>query len=149
MAIRRVLLILALMGLVLAPQAAQAAKKCDPEDPESCVQIVAAGEEVPFAGALMTFRRAARLTVAAEQCDDLRALDLGEAHELHQIQLKAMQDQRDADAETHELQLGLYQQREEELAPVWYEHPIFVAGVSIALTALVFVGAVETVKALK
>lgn len=108
-----------------------------------------AGEVVPFSGQLMTNRRAAKLVVTTEQCEDWRALDLEEAHELHQIQLQMVEEQRENDIKTHEMQLDLYRQREAELAPVWYEHPVFVAGTSVILTVALFSLAVKTVESLR
>lgn len=135
------------------PVVCKAEAKCDPKDPKSCVQAVTEGEPVPFSGQLMTHRRAAKLVVTNEQCADERALDLEEAHEIHQIQVKALEQRRKNDFETCKLQIDLLNQRmmqmQEELAPPWYEHPAFVATVSVVLTVAVFAAAVKTVEALQ
>ena len=141
-------------SIVLAPRLVQAGeKRCDPKDEKSCVQAVTEGELVPFSGQLMTHRRAAKLVTTTEQCADERALDLEEAHELHQIQLNLLKQQRENDEASHKLQLDLMmkrmQQMEDTLGPEWYEHPAFVATVSVVLTVAVFAAAVKTVEALQ
>lgn len=140
--------------LLLATTSAWAGEKhCDPKDAKSCVQAVSEGETVPFAGQLMTHRRAAKLVTTTEQCADERALDLEEASELHQIQLDLLKKQRANDQEAAKMKLDLVMKRmeqmEEELAPKWYERPPFVATVTVVLTVAVFVSAVKTVEALK
>lgn len=142
------------LSLVLAPRLSFAGDKhCDPQDRLSCVQTVTEGVVVPFSGQLMTHRRAAKLVGTTEQCNDARALDLEEAHELFQIQLDLLKKQRANDQEAAKLKLDLMtkrmQQMEKELSPEWYERPVFVASVAVMLTVGVFMAAVKTVEALK
>ena len=141
-------------SLCAAPGASYASERhCDPKDPQSCVQAVTEGEQVPFPGVLMTHRRAAKLVTTTEQCADEKALSLEEASELHLIQLKLAEDLRINDQQAHKLQLGLMQKRmiqmEKELSPPWYERPVFVAAVSVLATVAVFAGAVKTVEVLR
>jgi hypothetical protein len=101
----------------------------------------------------MTHRRAATVVAKTEECNDLRSMDLEEAHELHQIQLSLLEDQKANDKAAADLKLDLTLKRmaqmEEELSPRWYERPPFVAAVTVVLTVAIFAAAVKTVEALK
>lgn len=141
------------IALTAIPAVCLGDRHCDPDDPQSCVQALSQGQVAPFAGQLMTHRRAARLVVAYERCEDLRAMDLEEAHQLHQIQLDLIESKRKNDFATAKMQIDLMRQRiqdlEAEATPAWYEHPAFVAGVAALGTVLIFAGAVKTVEVLR
>lgn len=150
MGTRKSLAISIATGLLLAPLTAQSAEKiCDPEDPESCVQAVMAGEVVPYSGYLLTYRRSARVVANTERCADLRAMDLEEAHQLHQLQLDVFEKKLQNNKEMHQLEIDLMRQQAEAILPQWYEHPAIMIGMTVILTTGIFFAAVKTVEALK
>lgn len=142
------------LTLWAAPGAAQTVDKaCDPSDPKSCVQALMEGQPAPFTGLLMTGRRAAKLGVLAEGCQDRIALATGEIRELSQIQLQGLQAMRQNDKETTKLQTDLLMERlkgaEELFSPRWYERPAFVAILTVVLTVATLAVAVKTIQVLK
>lgn len=124
-------------------------RACDPADPKSCVQAVTEGQVVPFTGVLMTLRRAAKLGVAAEGCQERVELAVEREQELAQVKLLGERQLRENDRQTSQLQVDLLQRRMAELAPAWYERPAFVAPLTAALTVAVLVLSVKTVQALR
>jgi len=115
---------------------------CDPEDAKSCVQPLLEGETAPFAGQLLTPRRAAYLAVEAGGCQERIAVELERSNDDWRAKLAAERSLRQNDQSAHELELDLamkrMQQMEETLGPEWYERPAFV----IPVTAVVTIGAV-------
>jgi hypothetical protein len=116
---------------------------CDPADEKSCVQPLLAGEEAPFEGQLLTFRRAAYLAVEAGGCTERLAIEAERLEGVWSAKLQTAEDLRRHDAETHQLELDLVlkrlEQAEELLTPPWWERPAFVAGVTAVLTVGVVV----------
>jgi len=128
-------------------------KNCDPDDPKSCVQAVLEGQPVPFAGVLLTTRRAVRLGVLAEGCKDQIGLAVSEEKELGAIQVSSCEAKRANDSESSKFKIDLLLSRlkdaEEMYAPRWYERPIFVAGVAAISTTALMVVSVKAVQTLK
>jgi len=146
--------LLASLTLYAAPGAAQTPDKaCDPSDPKSCVQAIAEGQPAPFTGLLMTGRRAAKLGMLAEGCQDRIDLMVGEIKELSQVQLQGLQAMRQNDKDTAKLQTDLLMERlrgaEELFSPRWYERPAFVAALTAVLTVATLAVAVKTVQVLR
>lgn len=142
------------LTLWAAPGAAQTVDKaCDPSDPKSCVQAITEGQPSPFTGILMTGRRAAKLGVLAEGCQDRIDLAVGGIKELSQVQIQGLQAMRQNDKETSKLQTDLLIQKlkgaEEFYSPRWYERPAFVAVLTTVLTVATLAVAVKTVQVLK
>ncbi len=145
---------IALVTLLAAPVSAQTThtKQCDPDDAKSCVQPILVGEEAPFSGQLLTFRRAAKLAVKAGQCKERVQLAQDEARELAQIEVKTLESILENRQQSHEVQLDLMKRRMEELenslvAP-WYERPAFVLPVSVLGTIGVMTLSVKTLQIL-
>jgi len=142
------------LTLWAAPGAAQTADKvCDPSDPKSCVQAIAEGQPAPFTGLLMTGRRAAKLGMLAEGCQDRIDLMVGEIKELSQVQLQGLQAMRQNDKDSSKLQTDLLMERlrgaEELFSPRWYERPAFVAVLTTVLAVATLAVAVKTIQVLK
>lgn len=140
----RIALGIALVGL---PGPVWGNRYCDPTDPENCVQAVAEGHVAPFSGVILTHQRAARLAAAQERCEALREMDLAEAEELFQIKLNLLEDKAKNDLAAVQLQNDLLRQQVAEAAVPWYEEPIFVVVVTVAVTSLFYFGAVKAIEA--
>ena len=140
-----------MIGIMLALAISASSLECDPNDAKSCLQIVVKGETVPFTGALLTPRRAAKAGAKAEQCDARVETVQSEMRDRLMLTEKLMVDRLDNAAQSHKLEIDLMMRRmkqlEDSLGPRWYEHPIFVATVTVATTVAVFYGATEVVKA--
>jgi hypothetical protein len=131
-------------GAAQTPDAA-----CDPNDPKSCVQPLSVGQAAPFAGLLLTPRRAAKLGVMAGECQARVDLGVEREQELAQVKLQGLQQLRDNDKQAAQLQIDLLTRRMADLAPRWYEHPAFVAVLTGLTTVAVLALSVKTVQALK
>ena len=132
---------------------ALAQKVCDPEDPKSCVQALIQGETVPFDGQLMTPRRAAKLAVLANGCQDRVALCREEEQALSATKLAGEEALRKSDELSCTMQKETLMKRmqglEELLTPKWYERPAFVAIVASTVTVALLVVSVKAVQVLK
>ena len=142
------------LALWVAPGYAQTADRvCDPADPKSCVQVVTEGQPAPFSGVLMTGRRAAKLGVLAEGCQDRLDLAVDAAKELAAIQVRGIQAMRQNDVDSGKFQRDLLlkklQDAEELYSPRWYERPAFAATVTAVVTVAVLAISVKTVQVLK
>lgn len=126
-------------------------KECDPEDPKSCVQALLEGERAPFAGQLLTPRRAAKLAVLAEGCQAQIELAVEAEREMTNLLLDDEEALRASEAEGAQLQRDLLLKRiaalEAELTPPWYERTPVVAALSVAATVGVLVVSVYAVQA--
>jgi len=120
--------------------------QCDPEDKTSCVQPLLEGEAAPFAGQLLTPRRAAKLGVRAGDVDERVRLAIEETEELWRIKLQKEQALRENDNVANALKIDLLTKAADR--PFW-EHPVFVAAATVAGCVAVYFVAVETVKATK
>lgn len=148
------LLAASLVTLYAARGAAQTPDKaCDPNDPKSCVQALTEGQAAPFSGMLLTLRRAAKLGVAAEGCQERVDLAIQREQELAQVKFQGLQQLRDNDRLTAQLQADLLHKKiaeqTENLPPRWYERPAFVTIVTAAVTVGVLAMSVKAVQALK
>ena len=127
--------------------------KCDPKDPKNCQQTLAKGQQAGISGVLMSPRKAAKLVTQAEQTQERVDLAKAEAKELLDLTKAAFEERLKSQAEFNAMEKDLLMKQIENLeklqGPRWYEHPIFVATVSVAATIGVFYGATEIVKATK
>jgi len=125
-------------------------KVCYPNDPQNCVQGLIVGQTAPFTGMLMTNRRAAKLGVMAEGCQDRIVLSVGEANDLAQIQIQGLQAMRKNDQDAEKLQKDLLlkqlEKAEELYSPRWYERPAFVATVTAILSVAVLSVAIKVIQ---
>lgn len=122
-------------------------KECDPEDPEACSQPLNEGEVAPFSGQLLTPTLAIKLGQKAAEFDirleielkyhkKMYELDLNLEQELHRIDNKACTEQKEL----------LTERLKDAKLDHWYQHPFFVATVSVVLTTALFIGGTYLVK---
>jgi len=148
------LLAASLLTLWAVQGAAQTAEAvCDPNDPKSCVQGLTVGQPAPFTGMLLTYKRAAKLGVLAEGCQERVDLSVLREQEVAQVKLLGEQQLRENDQKISQLQQDLLkkrlQEQAEELPPHWYERPAFVTIITAAVTVGVLAMSVKAVQALK
>jgi len=117
--------------------------QCDPDDAESCVQPLLEGESAPFSGQLLSPRRAAKLAVLAGNADERARLAVEEAEEVWRVKLEAERRLRVNDNAANRLKVEML---ERASARPFYEHPLFVAAVTVAGCVAVYFLALETVK---
>ena len=151
---KKTLFITLVITLYSAQGATQTTEKvCDPQDPTSCLQTVFTGQQVPFNGVLMTNKRAAKLLVLAEGCQDRLNLSLAEAKEIAAAQLKSTEDRLKNSEDTFKIQKDILLKRLEEseeiYSPKWYEKPIFVVPVTAIVTVGLLAMSVKTLQVLK
>jgi len=144
-----------LLPVILSALAANptASAICDLDDVTSCVQPLSQGEAAPFAGQLLTNKRAAKLAVLAGGCQDRIDLNVAQTQAIATVQLQGAQALRVSDKEACGLQRDLLLQRMAEMKSAleipWYERPAFVSVVSAVTTVAVLALAVKTVQILK
>ena len=101
----------------------------------------------------MTLRRAAKLGVAAEGCQERVDLAVQREQELAQVKIQGAQQLRDNDQKGAQLQVDLLMRRmveqEKLLTPRWYERPAFVTIITATVTVGVLAMSVKAVQALK
>lgn len=111
---------------------------CSPRDPDSCVYLLERGERAPFTGHLITYRRAAELVVAWDNCHAVAGLRVAEEQAICRAKLARSAADRRSLAEAHLRQLDVLQRRLEAVAePVpWWRRagPVLTAAVVGALT---------------
>jgi hypothetical protein len=90
----------------------------------------------------MTFGRAAKLGVKADQCDARVKLARDEQVELADIRLGFCQGARENDREACQLKLGVLEDAVAQVEPQWWEHPALWFVVGVVTTVGVVVGAV-------
>ena len=149
-----VLLAASLLTLYAARGAAQTPEAaCDPGDPKSCVQALNAGQPAPFTGMLLTYKRAAKLGVLAEGCQERVDLTVQREQEIAQVKLLGEQQLRENDQKVSQLQQDLLRKRlleqADELPPHWYERPAFVTIITAAVTVGVLAMSVKAIQILK
>ena len=107
----------------------------DPQPPPKEVQPLTAGNPAPFSGILMTYHRAARLGVKADQCDAKVMLAKDEQTELADIKLGYCRGARENDREACRLKLKVLENEVAKVEPQWWEHPAlwFTVGVVTAV----------------
>jgi len=126
---------------------------CDPKDRRNCSQRLKEGEPAGISGTILSDRKLAKLLSKAEMGDAREKLAKEEAAELQEL-LKATYEARFQNQEAfHKQEMDLMmrhlKQLEEEAGPEWYEHPVFVAVISVATATAIFYGSVKAVQALK
>ena len=124
--------------------------ECDPEDPSRCAVPLAAGQEAPFDGQLLTTQLALDLGLKANQCDahiklqvdfaeKTAALDLGLERALRENNQKRYRQELEAVVADRD--------RWKQLAAVpFYEEPWLVATVTAVVVSVIFVGASQALR---
>lgn len=123
-------------------------KECDESDVEKCSQPLMEGDLAPFSGQLLTPKLAIDLGQKAAEFDIRLKIELEHQDKLNKLDLKLEKEkhQIDQNACTEKVDL-LTDQLKDAKVERWYQHPLFVAPVSVVLTALVFIGAIYAVDA--
>ncbi|MFA4944425.1 MAG: hypothetical protein WC789_06965 [Lentisphaeria bacterium] len=121
-----------------APAPTTAGTTCDAGDAKKCSTPLQAGQVAPYAGQLLTPRLAVDLGQRAQGCDARMELAVQFAQDSAQVDLRLERSLRENDlkasAEREKiLQDALQAAREAQKDP-WYEHPAFVATISVVLT---------------
>ncbi|MFA5028480.1 MAG: hypothetical protein WC713_11455, partial [Candidatus Methylomirabilota bacterium] len=111
---------------------------CDPADARKCSTPLAAGQVAPYAGQLLTPKLAVDLGQRAQGCDARTELAVKFAQDSSGVDLQLEKSLRENDAKAAAerekiLQDALQAAREAQKDP-WYEHPAFVATISVVLT---------------
>lgn len=124
----------ALTGTRLARGASTNDAICSTKDPRDCVYPIREGELAPFAGQLITMKRAARLVVAAESCSAYTAIELERAEGLFELKLARCREEKRAMAAANSAQFdalqGLLTGAEAKREP-WYQRPPFLSAVAV------------------
>lgn len=123
---------------------------CDPDDPEICSQPLQEGETAAFSGQLLTPKLAIQLGQAADSFDVRLELELGRVEDKYKLDLAFQKKVLKLEKAGCKKQTDLLSSRlKDAQLEHWYQHPIFVATISVAATVLVWFGAVYTIKAVK
>ena len=122
---------------------------CDPQDPESCVQLLLEGEKAPFTGQLLTPRRAAKAAVGLMMCDDRIKLQVAKADELWTVKLDLAKRLAAADLEAARSQIKVLQKALQDSKPPWYQHPAFVSGLTTTILVAILIGSIKVYQALE
>lgn len=137
-----------LLWAVASPLGAQETI-CDPEQPSHCSRPILKDDVAPFSGQLLSTELSIDLGLKAMYCDERLKLELNFQKKSLDLDLALEKRLRENDRKAWEAKEALLLERLEEAQGVsWYEHPAFVATVSVICTVLVFWGARETLKAL-
>ena len=129
------------LGSSLVWAAPRLPSKCDPNDSKSCVQYLFKGEAATFDGLQMTPRRAAKLGVRADQCDERVGTAAAESDELWEIKLSLEQQKRDNDGEAAQDRVDFLKDQLAKAAVPFYKEPMFVATVTAVMVSAIFIGA--------
>jgi hypothetical protein len=125
----------------LPARAQQFDKECDPEDLESCSQPLLEGEPAPFSGQLLTPKLAIKLGQKAASFDVRLKLELDRNRELFELDLELEKKLHQIDQDACKKQVDLLTERlEKAQLEKWYQHPLFVATISVVITSALFVG---------
>lgn len=115
--------------------AQQLDKECDPDDSESCSQPLIEGETAPFSGQLLTPRMAIKLGQRAASFDVRLELEMERVRGQFQLDLELEKKLHKIDQESCDRQVSLLTDRlEKAKIDKWYQHPLFVASLSVVLT---------------
>jgi len=137
-----------LVALMTLGCPAQGEPYCDPTNPQNCAQELSKGEIAPFDGQLLSVDLAIDLGQKATFCDKRLNLELKFQEKRLNLKLDLEKRLHEIDSKAWESERKLLLTRlEEASSPPWYEHPAFVATVSVILTVGVIWGARETLKA--
>ena len=116
---------------------------CSAKAAEPAIVPVQAGQPAPFAGQLIPPLTAARMGVSIESCDARIALDVAHAEEIAAAQVQYQRDLLAAADQAAQAREYALRQQLDEQRPRWYQHPAFIATVSVIGGALaVLLGAV-------
>lgn len=130
-------------GIVQAQEAI-----CDPQQPSHCSRPITKGEIAPFSGQLLSTELSIDLGLKATYCQKKIDLELKFQKKNLDLDLALEKELRDIDQKSYEAREKLLMKRlEESQTTHWYQHPAFVATVSVVTTFLLIWGARETLKA--
>ncbi|UCF48592.1 MAG: hypothetical protein JSU89_15735 [Myxococcales bacterium] len=107
---------------------------CSPQDPDSCVYLIDRGEPAPFTGHLITYRRAAELVVAYDNCQTVAGLRVAEEQAICRAKLARSAADRESLGEAHLRQLDVLQRRLEAIEgpQPWWQKPGAIVMVAVA-----------------
>ncbi len=131
------------LSVLVAPATVGAAEKhCDPERPDHCVQAVKAGEEVPFAGQLLTTKKAISLGQKAVHCDERTELKVEGLQNEHRRALRGEVERREIQKTGFQeridgLKERLAEAKKEQERPL-IEHPVIVTLITTGVIGGVF-----------
>jgi len=125
--------LLTILSLLLTSSSASA------EDDYKSVGLKA-GETVPFDAQCSTPELAARVAVKAHQCSELVKLRVEEKQKLCDVDISLLRQKQAIENERHDGQMDILKDRLED-ATAWYRSPVFVATVTVILTAGAMLGA--------
>lgn len=124
-------------------------KECVPEDTDKCTQPLLKGEVAPFSGQLLTPKLAIDLGQKAESFDIRLKLELEYVRKLYELDLKLEKNLRKLDNNSCTEKVNLLSDRlKDAKLDNWYQHPLFVATISVVLTTGLFIGGVYLFKAI-
>lgn len=120
---------------------------CDKKNRRLCAQAVLEGERVPFSGQLLTTELALRQAQKVEHCDARLEIEIQYEKEQSKVKLQLERQLRLIDAESHEAQIELLQDRLKQAhnRPL-LEHPVVVATLAVVLTLGALYGGVQVVQ---
>ena len=123
---------------------------CDETDSEKCATPLNEGDIAPYSGQLLTTKLAVVLGQKAASFDIRLELELSRVEELHRLDLDLEKKKAKIDREASKEQIDLLKGRLKEAEEgLWYEHPAFVATVSVVLTVVLFYGAAYAIKSVE
>ena len=139
--------IICLCGALTAPLRASDTE-CDPEDPLKCSTPLREGEKAPYTGQILSPKLAIDLGQKAYFCDERLDLTLKFERAKLQVDLGLEKQLRIQDREAWEAkEKVLMRELEASRSRPFYEHPLFVATVSVVLTVGVVWAAKEVLEA--
>ena len=134
-------LLVSLLVVSLPAHAQKFEKECDPNDAEKCSQPLVVGEVAPFSGQLLTPKLAIDLGQKAASFDERLELKMKYVKKMSQLDLDLEKKLHEIDNEACTEKVDLLTDRlKTATLEHWYQHPIFVASLSVFLTAGVFIG---------
>jgi hypothetical protein len=115
------------------------------------MQRMTEGDLAEIPGTLVSDRKLSILISKAERGEADVKLARDEARELYDLMVQTYEMRLENQSKFHKLENDLMMKAlkklERDSGPSWYEHPVFVATISVVSTVAVFYGATEAVKA--
>ena len=134
--------------LVAFEPIAWAAPECDPDDPELCSAPVNEGDPAPFSGQILTTKLAISLGQKADSFEARLKIELERVDGIWGLKLQYEQDTHRIDNTAKDKQIEVLQEAlARAVVKHWYEHPGYIATISVIATILVFVGTAYLIQA--